>query len=83
MVAHDDRTITPLNHPDAALRQERLSEGPAYQQYFFGNLDPFRVHAAFWANQLPALMYRAPLGWKAAEPDLRVRHRLRLRGTIA
>lgn len=78
-MAHGARVFTGANFPDAALREEFLGEGPICEEYYFGGLDPFRIHTTPWASQLPSLIVRRDGEWVAFHDEgLRIRHRLEL-----
>ncbi|HLF28783.1 MAG TPA: glycosyltransferase [Anaerolineae bacterium] len=47
------RILSPVNVTDARLRAQIARETEVYDDYYFGNLDPFRLYTTAQANQLP------------------------------
>jgi hypothetical protein len=81
VVGHGPRVVNDDNFPDARLRAEFSAEGPVYDRYYFGHLDPYRIHTRSWANQLPGLVTRRDGRWlEVTDPGLRLQHSLWLSG---
>ena len=78
-VASAKSVVTALNFDDPSLREEFVATGLLEEEYYFGRLDPFRIHATPWAIQLPSVVARRDGRWVACDdPTLGVRHRLSL-----
>jgi hypothetical protein len=82
-VGHGSREVTAHNFPDEALRAQFSSETPLYDDYFFGNLDPFRIHGSRYALDLPAVAIQRDGRWAALPPDLRLVNRLSARWQVS
>jgi transglutaminase-like putative cysteine protease/GT2 family glycosyltransferase len=72
------RVMTPANVLDPALRAQMVRDTPAYDAYYFGRLDPFRIHADDTANQRTVTPLLAGAPPRTVTPDLldRIQHRL-------
>jgi glycosyltransferase involved in cell wall biosynthesis len=72
------RARTELNINDPALRQEVERDTQLYDNYYFGSLDPFRIHTSDQANQVPTHpVVKSFVGWRAIPELLRTTlHRL-------
>jgi GT2 family glycosyltransferase len=82
-VAHGERVLTPWNFSDRTLRDRIEAEGPLWDQYYFGNLDPYRLHASPWALRLPTLARREDDAWRPLEDSqLAIRHTVRVSGLL-
>jgi hypothetical protein len=73
-VAHGERVITPWNLTDVGLRQRMCAEQQLYDSYYFGGLDPFRLHGAVGLQQVPLIARRGKNGWEPL-PDLSLKIR--------
>ena len=49
--AFGKRVIRPLNVVDGELRRELAEDTQCFDEYYFGNLDPFRIHTTSQANK--------------------------------
>jgi UDP:flavonoid glycosyltransferase YjiC (YdhE family)/GT2 family glycosyltransferase/transglutaminase-like putative cysteine protease len=71
-------TLTATNVEDECLREQLIRETDQYSAYYFGNLDPFRIHSSEQAGQAPTY----PLVKSRMTPNtlknllLQTRHRL-------
>jgi len=80
-VAHGKRVITPWNFPDPVLREQLCSEQSLYDAYYFGGLDPFRIHGPHWSGRIPQLAERYKGSWRAVpDPNLSIRHSIQVEG---
>jgi transglutaminase-like putative cysteine protease len=61
------RVLTAANVADDQLRRQWVRETKMYDDYYFGNLDPFRVYASSQANQVPTY----PIMHKMRQIDLK------------
>jgi GT2 family glycosyltransferase len=78
-VEHNERVATHRTFPDAELRDAFIADARCYERYYFGQLDPYRIHSTNWANQLPTLVRPLKGRWVGiADRRLRVRHELTL-----
>lgn len=74
-VAHGRRAVSPWNFPDINLRQRIYSEEPLFDSYYFGGLDPFRIHGSSSATMLPQLVQAQGDKWEPVpDPKLSIRH---------
>jgi len=78
-MAHGERMVTPDNFCDPEQRARFVAEGQLYDQYYFGHLDPFRIHGPDHASRLPTLAVQRDQRWiPVPDPQLRVRHGIQL-----
>jgi glycosyltransferase involved in cell wall biosynthesis len=47
------RILTPVNVTDERLREQIVRETGVYDNYYFGSLDPYRIHTTAQANKIP------------------------------
>jgi len=60
------RILTPLNVTDERLRAQLIEETASYDDYYFGQVDPFRVYTDERANKVPTFpVARTEAGWKS------------------
>ncbi len=80
-VAHGQRVVTPWNFPDEELRRRMCAEQAGHDAYYFGGLDPFRIHGPAWRQDLPLVARRGRDGWEpVSNPDLDLRQTIRVEG---
>jgi glycosyltransferase involved in cell wall biosynthesis len=80
-VAHGQRVATPWNFPDPVLREQLYSEQSLYDAYYFGGLDPFRIHGPQWSARTPQLAERYKGSWRSIpDPNLSIRHSIQAEG---
>lgn len=77
---YGERCVRTHNVTDAHLRAELANETASYDRYYFGNLDPFRIHTGAAVNAIPLASFRSAGGKPPAGSQQRlaaIRHLLR------
>jgi GT2 family glycosyltransferase len=78
-ISHGRRAVTPHNFPDRELRDRFVAETDLYDRYYFGGLDPFRIHTG--ELMLPTLLARGEAWNHVGDARLACRHALEATGT--
>lgn len=81
-VGHGGRAVSPWNFPDLEIRRSMCSEQRLFDSYYFGGLDPFRIHGSCSSTKLPQLVQCQRAGWEqVADPEISIRHTVIAQGT--
>jgi transglutaminase-like putative cysteine protease len=74
---YGERSITKLSVADPSLRAEIIRRTSAFDAYYFGSLDPYRIHAGHSANRLvTSALWADEHGLGVRSRDEVIEHRL-------
>src|SRR5262249_22960041 len=72
------RVLSAINVVDDRLREELIADTELYDDYYFGNVDPFRIHTSEYTSKLQFLCLNgAPVNDATLQTvSSQIRHRL-------